>query len=201
MALTNAYCTLNELKASLRITDSIDDTLLENAINASARLIDGYCNRAFYNQGTAVRVFAAFDNILCSVDDLAGTAITLKTATTEVGIYDVTWDSTDYQLEPLNGIANGQASPFTRIRAVGDYLFPSMNYQALVQVTGVWGWTAIPEPIKQANILQASRIYKRAESPLGVAGFGDFGAVRVTRSLDPDVQQLVDPFRRVENTA
>jgi hypothetical protein len=125
----------------------------------------------------------------------------LKTATTEVGIYDVTWDATDYQLEPLNGIANGQASPFTRIRAVGDYLFPSMNYQALVQVTGVWGWTAVPEPIKQANILQASRIYKRAESPLGVAGFGDFGAVRVTRSLDPDVQQLVDPFRRVENTA
>lgn len=201
MALTNAYCTLNELKASLRITDSIDDTLLENAINASARLIDGYCNRAFYNQGTAVRVFAAFDNILCSVDDLAGTAITLKTATTVVGTYDVTWDSTDYQLEPLNAIANGQASPFTRIRAVGNYLFPSLNYQALVQVTGVWGWAAVPEPIKQANILQASRIYKRAESPLGVAGFGDFGAVRVTRSLDPDVQQLVDPFRRVENTA
>ncbi len=31
MALTNAYCTLAELKASLAITDSVDDTPLEAA--------------------------------------------------------------------------------------------------------------------------------------------------------------------------
>jgi hypothetical protein len=201
MALTNAYCTLNELKAALRITDSLDDTLLENAINAAARLIDAYADRAFYNQGTAVRYYAANDNFLCPVDDIAGTALTLKTATTQAGIYDVTWQASDYQLEPLNGIANGQTSPYTRIRAVGDYLFPTFQSQAFVEVTAVWGWIATPVQIQQANLLQASRIYKRYESPLGVAGFGDFGAVRVGRALDPDVAQLVDPFRRIENVA
>ena len=198
MALTNAYCTLNELKSALRITDAIDDTLLENCINASARLIDGYANRYFYNAGTATRVFAAESITVCQVDDIAGTAITLRTATTDVGVYDVTWESNDYQLEPLNGRSDGQSWVYTRIRAVGDYAFPMLDDQALVQVTAVWGWNAVPPQVTQANILQSARLFKRYDSPLGVAGFGDFGAVRVSRSLDPDVAQLVDPFRRMD---
>jgi hypothetical protein len=55
----------------------------------------------------------------------------------------------------------------------------------------------VPEPITQAVIIQASRIFKRYDSPLGVAGFGDLGAIRVTRALDPDVAQLVEPYRRM----
>lgn len=198
MALTNAYCTLNELKAALRITDSVDDTLLENCINASARLIDGYANRYFYNAGTATRIFAAESPTVCQTDDMAGTAITLKTCTTNVGTYDITWTATDYQLEPLNGRSDGQSWVYTRIRAVGSYAFGVLDDQALVQVTAVWGWTAVPPQITQANILQAARLFKRYDSPLGVAGFGDFGAVRVSRAIDPDVAQLVDPFRRMD---
>lgn len=198
MALTNAYCTLNELKAALRITDAVDDTLLENCINASARLIDGYANRYFYNAGTATRIFAAESALVCQTDDIAGTAVTLKTASTDVKVYDITWDVTDYQMEPLNGRSDGQSWVYTRFRAVGDYLFPTLDDQAWVQVTAVWGWTAVPPQITQANILQAARLFKRYDSPLGVAGFGDFGAVRVSRALDPDVAQLVDPFRRMD---
>jgi hypothetical protein len=44
-------------------------------------------------------------------------------------------------------------------------------------------------------VIQSSRIYKRLDSPLGVAGFGDLGAIRVGRALDPDVEQLVMPYR------
>ena len=32
-----------------------------------------------------------------------------------------------------------------------------------------------------------------------VAGFGDFGVVRVSRFLDPDVEQLVMPYRKMRN--
>ena len=73
------------------------------------------------------------------------------------------------------------------------------NYgsEALVQLTAVYGWPSVPEPITQAVIIQASRIFKRYDSPLGVAGFGDLGAIRVTRALDPDVAQLVEPYRRM----
>jgi hypothetical protein len=30
-----------------------------------------------------------------------------------------------------------------------------------------------------------------------VAGFGDLGAIRVSRYLDPDMAQLVEPYRRM----
>jgi hypothetical protein len=52
VALTNAYCTLAELKASLAITDSVDDTPLEAAITATSRMIDDYTGRFFYRNGT-----------------------------------------------------------------------------------------------------------------------------------------------------
>jgi hypothetical protein len=101
----------------------------------------------------------------------------------------------------LNGILDGLTWSYDKIRAVGDYLFPTVNAnygeQALVQVTARWGWATIPEPITQACIIQASRIFKRYDSPLGVAGFGDLGAIRVSRFLDPDMAQLVEPYRRM----
>jgi hypothetical protein len=34
---------------------------------------------------------------------------------------------------------------------------------------------------------------------LGVAGFGDMGAIRVGRYLDPDVEQLAMPFKIMRN--
>jgi hypothetical protein len=38
-------------------------------------------------------------------------------------------------------------------------------------------------------------------TPLGVAGFGDMGAIRVSSQLDPDVAQLVMPYKRMRNFA
>jgi hypothetical protein len=104
-------------------------------------------------------------------------------------------------LEPLNGRLDGLQWSYDKIRAVGDYLFPTVNgnygEQALVQVTAVFGWPSVPEPVTQATIIQASRIFKRYDSPLGVAGFGELGAIRVSRFLDPDMAQLVEPYRRM----
>lgn len=196
MALTNAYTTLNTVKAALRITDNVDDTLIENAINTASRMIDGYCQREFYNAGTAARVFAASDELYVDIDDLAGTAITLQTDSQATGNFDITWSPSDYQLEPLNGKSAGQTWAYTRIRAVLDYLFPVENQLALVKVTGVWGWPAIPQAIEYATIMQSQRLFKRLDSPTGILGFGDMGAVRVTRQLDPDVAEMVQPFRR-----
>jgi hypothetical protein len=88
------------------------------------------------------------------------------------------------------------------LRAIGDYLFPVWDprnvnaHEATVQVTGVYGWASIPKAIKQATLLLSLRQFKRYDSPLGVAGFGDIGVVRVGR-FDPDVESLVSPFRKV----
>lgn len=204
MTITNGYATRNQVKAALRIgtADTLDDDLIDNCVGAASRLIDGYCNRRFWQSGTAeARVYQAEDSFYCSIDDVAGTALTLKTSSQADGTFDVTWKVSDYQLEPLNGNLDGLTWSYDKIRAVGDYLFPTVNAnygdQALVQVTAIFGWPSVPEPVTQATIIQASRIFKRYDSPLGVAGFGDLGAIRVSRFLDPDMAQLVEPYRRL----
>jgi hypothetical protein len=202
--INQGYATRNQVKAALRIgtADVIDDDLIDNCVGAASRLIDGYCNRRFWQTGTAeARVYQAEDSFYCSIDDIAGTALTLRSSTQADGTFDLTWKVSDYQLEPLNGNLDGLTWSYDKIRAVGDYLFPTVNAnygeQALVQVTAVFGWPAVPEPVTQATIIQASRIFKRYDSPLGVAGFGDLGAIRVSRFLDPDMAQLVEPYRRM----
>ena len=196
-----AYATLAQVKAALRITDTVDDALIEMARVSASDLVDGYTGRTFDTSGTVTRVFAPADNYVLQTDDLAGTALTITSSTGADGVFDVTWKTSDYQLEPLNGVSNGQAVPFTRIRAVQDYLWPTAGGEATVRVTGVFGFVSVPTVITQATVLQSSRIFTRLQSPLGVAGFGEMGVVRVTRALDPDVAALVEPYRRIVGVA
>jgi len=195
VAITNGYASLADVKAALRITDSIDDSLLETAVESASRLVDGFAGRNFYPNGTATRFFTPEDTILCEVDDLISLTSLVVAADLD-GVFDQTWNSTDYQLEPLNGRADGLTGwPVTRIRAVGDYVFGTNIGEASVRVTGTWGWSAAPVAIKQDTIIQASRIFKRLDSPLGVLSAPDLGYIRVGTRLDPDVQQLVEPYR------
>ncbi len=203
MAIVNGYATLSDVKAAARITDTIDDGLLEIAIESSSRDIDAYTERVFYSTGaTAVaRVYIPQDIYLVETDDIISVT-TLKSDSTGNGTFDVTWAASDYQLEPLNGRAGGIDTPATRIRAIGDYLWPVYeprnvnSNQASVQVTGVFGFASIPAAIKQATILASLRAYKRFESPSGVLGFSDTGVVRIGR-LDPDVMRLIEPYRKI----
>jgi len=195
LPIVNGYCSLSEVKSSARITDNVDDAMLELAVESASRLVDSYTQRYFYNAGTATRIFAPQDSYVTEIDDL----ITLTTLQTSDGDeFDTVWAAKDYQLEPLNGVVDGLTGyPATRIRAVDDFLFNVLDGEATVRITGVWGWAAVPIAVKQATIIQASRIFKRNDSPLGIAGFGEMGAVRVGTQLDPDVRQLIEVYRKV----
>jgi hypothetical protein len=68
---------------------------------------------------------------------------------------------------------------------------------ASVQVTAKWGWPAVPPAVKQAAFIVAADLFKAKDSAFGVAGFGEFGAVRVGSRMNPQAQALLAPF--VEN--
>lgn len=194
MAITNGYCSLAEIKAAARIpaSDTQDDTLLELAVESASRSIDAHCGRHFYQSGTATRYFTPEYRSVCSVDDIAGTA-TVSISTAADGTYDVTLAATDFQYEPLNHRSGGLAFPATRIRMIGDYEF-AISPQPTVKVQANFGFgTAVPIEIKQGALVLAARFYKRFDSPLGVAGFGELGAMRVSR-VDPDVESILRPF-------
>jgi len=194
--MTN-YATLAQVKSALRITDAIDDALLNTAISAASRYIDGYCDRAFGSAvpGTAVYVpTGRMDDL--AVDDL--TTITSISIDEELdGTYSTTLNPIDFQALPTNARSGGLDFPFSRIRPQEDGYWPiSRDRRATVRVVGTFGWPATPDAIREAAILQASRLFTRLDSPLGVAGFGDMGAMRVSFKGDPDVAMLLAPYRR-----
>jgi hypothetical protein len=194
VALVNAYATLADVKRNLSITDSVDDALLELCITSASRAIDNMTERTFF-QTEETRVFVPDDSFFCPIDDLY-TLTTLKTADDADQEFDITWGVKDKQLEPLNGTINGTEWPYTGIRAVGDYLFPTVGSEATVQVTGVFGWPSVPTAIEQATILQAARYFKRSDSPMGVAGFDAMGVVRLS-NVDPDIYTLLEPYKKI----
>lgn len=55
----------------------------------------------------------------------------------------------------------------------------------------VYGYPVISE----AALLAVTRLFRRKDAPFGVVGVADFGSVRISR-LDPDVRELLAPFRR-----
>jgi hypothetical protein len=208
MAITNGYATLAEVKASLRITDTVDDTLLELAIESASRSIDEFAGRVFYSQGSAVRFFAAESSDFVAIDDLI--SITeLATSSGSNNTFDLVWTGynsgspVDYQLEPLNNSSatDGVVQPVTGIRSRITYAFPTLGDIALVRVTGTWGWSAVPTAIKQATVIQAARYFKRNDSPLGVLSAPDLGYIRVGSRLDPDVEMMISGYRRVRGVA
>ena len=194
MAIIDGYTSLANLKRNLNITDTVDDVLLELCIETASRSIDNLTERIFYRT-TTTRIYTPRDNFNVEIDDL-DSLTTLKTSTNIDGVFDQTWKATDLQLEPLNKIAGGIPSPYTLIRAVGDYWIPTGMEEATVQVTGTFGWATIPKAIEQATLLQSARYFKRADSPMGVAGFDAMGVVRLSR-IDPDIATLLDPYVRV----
>ena len=101
-------------------------------------------------------------------------------------------------VEPVNNPRRGW--PYTRILAIGAYIFPAQLPQTL-RMRGVWGWSSVPYEIQMATKLQASRLFVRKQSPFGVAGSVDIGTVRLSSRLDPDVEALVRPFKKMNGLA
>lgn len=193
MAITNGYCSLNQIKAALRITDAVDDGLLEMAVESASRMIDSECDRNFFS-ASATRDFVPSDPYTVDTDDL--------TAITSVKIDDqgdrtflITLQTSDYQTEPVNQRVSGNAFPIYRLRMIGDYLLPIWGQQATVRIQGTYGFTPVPTQITQATVIQAGRIFKRLDSLLGFAGFSDMGVARVGR-VDPDVAAMIRPFKK-----
>jgi len=194
------YCTLYELKNALRITDSVDDAQLLTVIKVASGWIDTYCNRQFAEAiGTATRDYAPtgrYDPL--PIDD-ATTIVSVLIDDDLDGTFAETVLTSDWQAEPLNATTFGIAQPYTSIRPVEDGYWPMpLRYgQATVRVQATFGWDEVPAAVSRAAVLQASRLFTRSDSPLGVAGFGEMGVMRVSRFLDPDVENLLNPFRRI----
>jgi hypothetical protein len=202
--IVNGYCTLAEF-TEWQPVGIVKTARIEDVITATSRAIDHYCDRHFYQVGT-VGVPVARTFVPCSswrvdfghLGDLTtGSVPVVATDAAGDGTYETTWAVSDYQLVPFSRVSGW---PYTGIEAIGGQRFPwtmGSGRRDRLKITGVWGWDAVPADIKQACLIKAAKLFTRHQSPGGVAGVGDFGPIRISRFEDPDVVDLLNPYRRV----
>jgi hypothetical protein len=194
VAIVNGYCTLADVKAALRLTDDVDDGLIEKAIESASRRIDGYCGRFFYKTAsTPINIYPINDYLLRMPEDLANGTVTIKIDTLGNGTYATTLtQNVDYILEPTDAFLRGY--PYVHARMVGGNTFPLEVTPSFptCQVTGFWGWNATPADVSQAAVLLSMRQFARLNAALGVVGFADM-AITV-RAVDPDVRDLLNQY-------
>jgi hypothetical protein len=189
MPLTNAYCTVDALRGHLEDTDErLPAELLERAINAASRAVDNHTGTQFHLDDTpTARVFTTTDCGELLVDPF-GSLTGLVISSDDAGdrTYSAAWPVTDFWPMPHNGPV---WTRLTRDKRGGRYF--STCYPT--QVTARWGYPSTPVEVEEATLLKAAGLFGRKDSPYGVATYGDFAAVRITRA-DPDVIELLRTY-------
>lgn len=191
-----------EVKARLDIpaADTASDSMVEQIVTAVSRWIDNFTERRFYLAQETRYYTADYDDELW-IDDIRAVT-SLKTDTDANRVYETEWATTDYDLMPDNAALENK--PYTRIILAenGKNSFPTKVKKG-IQLIGSYGYAADTSTgrctiIKEACLLQSERIYKRKDTPLGIAGAPALGEQRVNiPGLDPDVKSMLDPFRRL----
>lgn len=196
--VSNGYCTKDELKSYLSVTHPDADESLTVAINAASRAIDAHCQRRFYSDtAVSARTFPVRDPYCVKVHDFSTTTgLIVATDYGDDGTYETTWTiTTDFDCRPVNGIRGGlEGWPFFELHAVGGKLFPLSYKRYSLQVTAMWGWSAVPPMVKDACLIWASRLYKRSASPEGIFGGFESDPIRLSSRIDPDVGLLLNPY-------
>lgn len=186
MAWKPDYATLAQIKAYLRVGDTVDDTEIQGWITAASRAIDDRCNRQFGQlTGTAARLYRrvpAYDPTtglwLLPIDDLMVSAGLLVNGTA--------YASSGATLLPDNAPADGL--PWTMLGMVAWPILQAPGSPQVYTITAQWGWSAVPAQVVAACKLQCARWNFRRDAPAGLAGSPDQGSeVRLLAKLDPDV--------------
>lgn len=201
MALGDPYADLDDLKASLSLTDSRNDGELSRALDAASRHIENWCHRQFNRSDIALpqlyrpsRAGRLAVSDIWTIEELA-----VEVDTAGDGGFATTWTSDDYVLEPMNGIVDGVSGwPYSEIYAT-TYNFPCSR-QARVRVTAKYGWEEVPAPIKSATLALATDLFKLKDAAFGVTGgTGEFAAPMRVRE-NAAVVALLEPYRLASAT-
>ena len=205
MALGDPYAPLDALKGRLGIaeTDTGDDVRLAASLDAASRGIEHCTSRQFKDAGAASpRTYRPDTPRRVEVDDCSTAAgVLVEVDRAGAGDYGESWSPADYALAPAGGVVEGVPGwPFTQIHAIGALVFPLdpraawSTARPRVRVTARWGWATVPAPIVEACLIVATEIYKLRDAPFGVAGFGEWGPVRVRQN--PIAAAMIAPYER-----
>lgn len=201
MAIVNGYCTLAELKTYLGLSGSAQDDNLENAIEGASRQIDQYTGRIFYQTDSQDNFYTPNNFFMQEVDDISTVSgLVVKLDTTDDGTHDKTLTKdTDFALLPVN-VSNAldQNQPYTHIQILDNRSSERFDPDIFnnIKVTAQFGFSSVPDAIKQATFLQATRLFKRKDSPFSVYGNPETGTAELFNKFDPDALKLIKGYSK-----
>jgi hypothetical protein len=194
------YATRAQATGYIRLRDDEDDAQIDLALGMASRAIDRHCLRQFGNTGALQarrykpRWSGSRNAWLVRMDDVqnvAGLTVGFDSA------YDGTFVTpvTGYLLQPDNAAEDGM--PYERLVFAAPSGITVTGATQGVKVTAIFGWTAVPDAVTEACLLQVSRLHLRRDAPFGVAGSPSDGSeLRLLAKLDPDVAVGLDHYRR-----
>lgn len=194
-----AYPTLSELRSWLSIDDSYDDATLRATLDAAVAGVEAHCGWRFTSTAATRKFIVDEDTYMLQLgrSPLATTAgCTVAVDDDDNGTFETVWAAADWQAEPVDGLGEtGETGwPYTRIRAIGGKYFPASRWRRVsVQVTGTFGWAAVPTAVTQATLIAAAWLWSNKASPTGVQ-MTEFGPMSIRQM--PQAERLLAPYRR-----
>lgn len=197
------YVEVDDVAAEADIRDDKANTLLGRALNAAQKDVDDYCGWGTNGFDQSSGVAAALEVVPDDrhVLELVGgfwttTDLVIKTDENSDGVYEVTWTSSDYELEPANNQRYGvDGFPYHQIRAVGDFAWSvptgPTSRRKTVEITAIWGWENVPAGVETALILRALQLFSRRKTQDGINPISGFRA----GGRDRDWEILLDDYR------
>lgn len=199
------YCDKDDLKAYVGLTGTGQNDNIDNAINAASREIDQLCNRVFYEtEAVEHKYFNAVDPLSIVVPDISKTtSLVVKLDTTDDGTHETTLSiDTDFYLNPINPPQIATVSgtiyyePYNELRILStrssERFDPTIPKN--IKITAYWGFSRVPDAIKQACLLQATRLWKRKDSPFSTYGNPTTGTGELFNRFDPDALKLIKGY-------
>jgi hypothetical protein len=190
----SVYVSLAQFKDYCRADSSIggaDDATLQAALDAAEESVNSYCQRTFAVASVtpSARSYSpyTFGSSVLFIHDC-----TTITSVTEWG-QTVTTDQ--YIAEPYAPSLTGMQKPFDRLTRYRTWWTWDYGKPQII-VTATWGWAATPSKVIEATKILAKDIYSQRNVSSGIAGFGEYGAVRVR--TNPIAMGMLDSLRRSE---
>ena len=204
--MSHAYRSVAELNGWMGLSGSGQDTNLGYALDAATAAIDAYAGRQFDIDGAVVtRLYDCEYMDYAEVDDIAtSTGLIVKTLNADGSVNETLTLNTDYYLAPYNADKVEPVMPFTKIIMAiekSGKVLPTEHRQGL-SVTAKFGFSAVPDAIVQATLIQASRFFQRKNSPMGFSGNPETGQAPIIflSELAPDVKNLIKGFKKTTVT-
>ena len=193
------YTTLDIVKRRLGESGTGNGIDITATIKAACHGIDGWCQRSFGLTELETREFEVLEATKTMYRWHHGQAYELElpdvVVTDDLTVQQrestshsvVPWPTDlHYDFMPINPRAGW---PRTQLRF--SHFFQADDR---IVINAKWGWPSIPDEVKYAAALYATRLFRRFDTPLGITGNTDFGTLYVGR-IDPDIEALLKVYK------